>query len=532
MTIERVTVKNYRALRSTDVRLSSGLNVVVGDNETGKSTLLEAINLTLRCQINRRPAAYELHPYLFNAGAVAEFVASHNAGVPVPPPEIRIELYFANKPELAELVGSINSARTNDVPGVSLTIKLDEVHCLEQYNQYVEDGKSVNSLPIEYYCIEWLSFAGNPVSSRSIALRSTLIDPSAISNTYAANKYVLEIVRDYLTKQQAVALALSYRHMKETFLSDARIQSINKDLAEKKGVVSEKTLSVSMDTTTRASWETGVLPHLDDIPLTLVGKGEQNAIKIKLAIEAQEECDLFLMEEPENHLSHPNLNKLLNHLSAKCEGKQLIVTTHSSFVLNKLGVDGVMMFNGETGITLSDLADGTKSYFMRVPGHDTLRMILASRAILVEGPSDDLIVQKAFLQTHGCLPIEAGVEVISVSLSFKRFLDVALKLGLTVSVIRDNDGDPLGKRALFAEYIDAEHIQICIDDDGEHATLEPQLLKANGLQKLNRMLGKSFDTDDAMLGYMTDNKTDCALKLFEHDEELDTPQYIQNAIAQ
>jgi hypothetical protein len=25
------------------------------------------------------------------------------------------------------------------------------------------------------------------------------------------------------------------------------------------------------------------MPHLDDIPLTLVGKGEQNAVKVKLA---------------------------------------------------------------------------------------------------------------------------------------------------------------------------------------------------------------------------------------------------------
>ena len=27
------------------------------------------------------------------------------------------------------------------------------------------------------------------------------------------------------------------------------------------------------------------MPHLDDVPLVLVGKGEQNSIKIKLAME-------------------------------------------------------------------------------------------------------------------------------------------------------------------------------------------------------------------------------------------------------
>ncbi len=532
MTIQRVIVKNYRALRSADVKLSDGLNVIVGDNETGKSTLLEAINLALRCQINRRPLAYELHPYLFNAQAVTEFVARLHAGVPTPPPEILIELYFALKPELAELVGSNNSLRINDVPGVSLRIKLDEAHCLEQYNEYVADGGSVNSLPVEYFHHEWLSFAGNQISSRSIALKSTLIDPSAISNTFAANKYVLEIIRDYLTKHQAVELALSYRRMKEAFLADDRIKAINEDLAKQKGVVSDKSLSVSMDTTTRASWETGVLPHLDDIPLTLVGKGEQNAIKIKLAVEADEECDLFLMEEPENHLSHTNLNKLLAQLSSRCEGKQLVVTTHSSFVLNKLGIESVMMFNGIDAMTLDDLPKETKSYFRRVPGHDTLRMILATRTILVEGPSDDLIVQKAFRQIHGCLPIELGVEVIAVSLSFKRFLDIASRLRLVVSAIRDNDGDSEGKIALFDAYAGADNIQICIDGDNNYPTLEPQLLKFNGREKLNNMLGTHFETDDDLLIYMRDNKTDCALSLFDHPDDLTIPNYIQNAVDQ
>ncbi len=45
-------------------------------------------------------------------------------------------------------------------------------------------------------------------------------------------------------------------------------------------------------------------------------------------------------------------------------------------------------------------------------------MILASQTLLVEGPSDELVVQKAFLPTHGRLPLEAGVEVISVNLPF------------------------------------------------------------------------------------------------------------------
>lgn len=530
MTIERVIIRNYRTLRSADVEFAPGLNIVVGDNESGKSTLLEAINLALRCQLNRRSAAYELHPYLFNADVVSEFVKSHNDGNPKPPPEILIEVFLANRLEFAELKGSINSEMA-DAPGISMSIELDEEHCAEQYAAYIADGKAVNSIPIEYYRLVWRGFNGETLTSRSIPLKSALIDPSAISNTYAANKYVLEIVRDYLTKTQAVDLALSYRHMRDEFLNDERIRAINADLAGKKGEVSDKILSMAMDTTTRASWETGILPHLDDIPLTLVGKGEQNSIKIKLAIASEDQCSLFLMEEPENHLSHSNLNKLISHLASKCVDRQLIITTHSSFVLNKLGVESVLMFNGERGVTLDDLPPSTKTYFKRLPGHDTLRMILATRTILVEGPSDELIVQKAFQQAHGHMPLEAGVEVISVSLAFKRFLDIARKLNLTVAVVRDNDGNAAAKKALFADYSGDVGIKICIDDDDALRSLEPQLIAVNGREKLNRMLGSACATDNELLSYMTSNKADCALALFESTEALTIPGYIQDAVA-
>jgi len=45
-------------------------------------------------------------------------------------------------------------------------------------------------------------------------------------------------------------------------------------------------------------------------------------------------------------------------------------------------------------------------------------MILCRKAILVEGPSDELIVQKAYSKQKDRLPIEDEVDVISVGTSF------------------------------------------------------------------------------------------------------------------
>jgi len=285
MTIERVIIQNYRVLRSVDISLNSDLNIIVGNNESGKSTLLEAINLALRCQLNRRPAAYELHPFLFNTNEVAEFIASYKEGKPKPPPEILIEIYLADSADYAEMKGTNNSQGVAQ-PGISFQICFDE-DLKEEYESYFSDSDKINTLPVEFYQIIWQDFSGQLMNPRKLQVRSALIDPSAISNSYAANKFVLEAVRDTLTKEQNVNLALSYRGMRDQFLSDEGIIEINDELAKKKDIISDKVLSVALDTTTRASWETGVLPHLDNIPLTLVGKGEQNSVKIKLAVESE-----------------------------------------------------------------------------------------------------------------------------------------------------------------------------------------------------------------------------------------------------
>ena len=92
MHITKVVIKNYRCLRDCTVVLNNTLNIIVGDNECGKSTLLEAMHLTLSGQLNGRPLVTELHQHLFNQTAVREYVDGLQSGGAAQPPAILIEL--------------------------------------------------------------------------------------------------------------------------------------------------------------------------------------------------------------------------------------------------------------------------------------------------------------------------------------------------------------------------------------------------------------------------------------------------------
>lgn len=528
MHITKVVIKNYRCLKDTTVDLNAHLNILVGNNECGKSTFLEAVNLALSGLLNGRSIHTELHTHLFNSEIAREYIQSLKTA-PKPPPSVLIELYLDDVKSLAALKGQNNSLKSN-VPGLKLIIEFNEDYKAE-YAAYVADPSQVKSIPVEYYAVRWRNFADNDVTARSIPIKPSFVDASTIRNNNAASRYILDTVKEGLSKTQQVDLALSYRMMKDRFLTEKKVSDINAFLATKKGDVSDKTLSISLDTSSRASWEAGIVPHLDDIPMPLVGKGEQNSVKIKLAMEESAECHLFLIEEPENHLSFSNLNVLIKHISDKRADRQLLITTHSSFVLNKLGLESVLLFaNGKT-MSLKSLNTETKEYFLKLPGYDTLRLILAERAILVEGPSDELIVQKAFLLKYTKTPLEMGVDVISVSsLAFKRFLDIALLLDAAVDVVTDNDGDINKLKKKYEDYDGVGSIAVWYDDDVSHRTLEPQLVKANGRDLVNKILGKTYTTDDDLLKYMHDNKTECALKFFETTTAWTVPKYISDVV--
>ena len=45
--IRKIAIRNYRLFEDFDLDFAPSMNIVVGDNDTGKSTLIEAINLAL-----------------------------------------------------------------------------------------------------------------------------------------------------------------------------------------------------------------------------------------------------------------------------------------------------------------------------------------------------------------------------------------------------------------------------------------------------------------------------------------------------
>lgn len=439
----------------------------------------------------------------------------------------------------APFQGNLNT-ENDDLCGFRFVVRLDARN-LDLYQEWVAAGV-YDTLPVELYNTYLLPFSRDEeLTHRHIPLKSAVIDSTSIRTN--GDPYLSKILKDILSSKETIDVARAFRTSVASFAEDGAIVALNgriKDAAH----ITDRELSLSVEPPNRSAWESSILTYIDDVPFYNNGKGEQSVLKTKIALSHRKTKtrNLLLIEEPENHLSHATLNGLLTGIKEARDGRQVVITTHSNFVANKLGLASIV-FLGPGGHTrLGALDKETQDFFEKAAGYDTLRMLLCKKAILVEGSSDELVVQKAYMvENGGRLPIEDGIDVISVGVAFERFLKLARNVGATVRVVTDNDGDPEFITEKYKDYV-SESVKICFDheiDTGQliigtkpynYNTLEPKLIKANGLDLLNKVFGTNFKELEELQRHMYRNKADCALGILKTSENLTYPQYILDAI--
>lgn len=407
MHISKVIIKNFKSFRQAFcLDLDNGLNILVGNNEAGKSTILEAIHLALSGLSNGKYLKNELSEYLFNYQAVQDYLSSLRTKTPLLPPEISIEVFIAGD-SLPFFEGDGNSTKKSEC-GVCLKIALSEKYN-EEYNEYVFNGE-ISALPIEFYEISWTTCARDHITPRKIPIKSALIDSSSNRYRNGSDVYVSHIIKNHLSEPERNGLAHAHRRLQAAFGSDNSVVKVNDIISSitKRGA-NAKEVKLTIDLSAKDAWESSFVTSVEDIPFHHIGKGEQAIIKTKLALEHKKakEASIILLEEPENHLSHSKLNQLIHDIHEKCKEKQILISTHSSFVANKLGLDNLIIIDNRISTRLRELPDNTQEFFEKIPGYDTLRLILCKVAILVEGDCDELLVQRAYMdKNNGRLPIQ------------------------------------------------------------------------------------------------------------------------------
>tara|TARA_B100001105_G_scaffold131324_1_gene105155 strand:- start:2175 stop:3740 length:1566 start_codon:yes stop_codon:yes gene_type:complete len=515
-TIKRLLIKNFKRFKALELEFDPELNILVGGNEAGKSSVLQAIDLVLSAS-RSKVESIGLEA-LFNAECIAEFLAGGRKVADLP--ELLIEVYFDGLPGRHDLDGRNNSKRADHL-GIKLVCRPADEFTREIQSILAERHEN---FPFEYYGIHFQTFTDEPFFPHKKPLRHLLIDSSQINNEYATREYTRAMYAAHATVAQRNQHGFEYRKAKANFRDDA-FKAMNDALKDYK---------FDVRTSPKASVETDIILTEDDIPVDSKGKGRQCFIKTEFALRNQEHAlDVLLLEEPENHLSHVHMRKLIERIRASVK-KQLFVATHSSFIATRLNLKKVMILsedNPSQPASLKNLSQGTAEFFMKAPDNNVLELALCKRAILVEGDAEFILMEALYKLSAPGYNHDDGVHVISVDgTSFKRYLELAKLLGIRVAAIRDNDGDYAANCvANYADHISVS-IQVFADADNARHTFEVCMYRDNqaACDELFAPGRKTLSVED----YMLKNKTDAAFQLLEKKGALlAVPRYIQQAVA-
>lgn len=535
MKIKTVKITNFKLFKNLKADIKD-FTVLVGDNGTGKSTLLEAIHLALTGIYRGKYINGNISQDLFNIDCIEEYTTELKNGNNPKLPEIIIEIFLEDCPIM---MGDDNSTNSSEC-GFTFKILFDENNN-DAYSELIRE-KNLDSLPFEFYKCEWNTFARKSyTNTKSIEFKSAFLDTKIEKNS---ESFSTKLIKNYVSEDSIIKLNQKIRKSTDDFKNDEIFNDINNTFINNPDL-KLKNVSIGVSNNNQSSWENLITLKEKEIPYENIGTGNQCILNTILSLENDsfKSKGIILIEEPENHLSGMTLNILLKNIKDHCKDHQVIISTHSSFVLNKLGLNNLALLGNGQISGFSDLSQDTINYFEKISGYDTLRFILCKQSILVEGDSDELVLQRAYKDKHNKLPVDDGIEIITVGLAYKRFLELARNLNLKTIVVTDNDGNLEKIKALSNEF-PSENIQIF---SGEHVfnhdelafnknkvpnvnTLEPEILRVNDINVLNEIFGKQFDSKESLCHYMISNKTETAWKIFNSSKSIKYPKYIEKAI--
>lgn len=534
--ISKVRIRNFKGLQNYEATFSPQYNVIVGANGAGKSTLLEAIGLAIGGRINGQWPSDALSPYWFHTQTTKEFFDAYSAGRRPEVPKIVIEVILDNSsknPDLARLQGKMNSKNANET-GLAFEVSLNDDYTKEFWDYmaaWEENGVSAKLFPTEYFETYWHSF-GSPdrLTRKPRGLNFALIGPQSNSLNRGVDRYTRQLLADHIPDEVAANLSVTLRSA-FTSSTQTALESVNEKI-KNDPAKPLKQLGIQIDPAVSGQWQSGITPAINSLPFSHAGFGEQAIAKVEVSLlKSATKADLILIEEPENHLSHTKLRQLLDRIKALGADQQIIVTTHSSFVLNRLGLDGLMLMERGVGARLSDLQSSDIKFFQKLPNFDTLRLILADHVVLVEGISDLLIVEEAFERNYGMGSSALGVDIISVEgVKHERWFRLAALLDKRVIGIRDNDGRDDGHwEKKYSASLGESFLVVGKKECGK--TLESQLEYVNreNMPALKESLGIPEGQD--FVEWSTAQKSDAALKLVDlPDKDWKIPDYINEAV--
>ena len=448
MIVSELKLYDFRRFHSVNgtpglaITFHKGLNALIGENDSGKTAVIDALKLVLLTQSNDfvRPSEEDF------------YVDSKNKYVD----EFRIECVLSefSPNEAKNFIEFLEFSR--DSKGLHYSMHLFYRAWKEKNRIFTDlrvnnpdDGTTLDSRARELLKAVYLRPLRDAEremhSGRNSRLSQILLSHKAFQNR--ENHTLIQILKNanqdietYFTQQEGQEI----------------LQIIRENLAE----FHDKTLMGDASLTASDVQLKSILESLSlNAPETHPGLGELNLVFIAAELLLLKQDDigglkLALIEELEAHL-HPQAQlRLISYLQKEYDksGAQIIVSTHSAILASKINLKNIVLLKGGCGYDLSEgntgLEKGDYLFLQRFLDTTKSNLFFAKGVIMVEGDAENLIIP-VIADIIG-YPLEKhGVSIVNVgSTAFLRYSRIFIRgdqehtMDVPVSVITDCDVRP------------------------------------------------------------------------------------------
>lgn len=495
MYLERLTIKNYRCIKELSLNFNKGLNVLIGENNAGKTAIVDALRICLGYGNQKRDLYVSINDFHIDKTVISEELA-----------DVEFHLYFKIEAEQ-------EAAWFNDMLNVN------------------EDGSHDLQLHFKYYIDEVAGFKRVRYKVWGGANEGQLVSADVLALLYHVHLDALRDTEQYLRPIRGNRLGQLYSNM-QTDPDKTVDKEKKKDIAGKiktaidsdpdwvshvqngKSKINEHLKETSF-TNKHQPVDVDFLPYdfnklVDNLKMQIPiysdallagdpskqkhfelyqnGLGYNNLIytatilgdlKQRKQLDAETYIAL-LIEEPEAHL-HPQLQNLffnyLNKLEAEL-GFQVFITSHSPTITAKANLNSIVVLQNHEhkvsslSIKESGLTENNRKYLHKFLDVTKSQLFFAEGTILVEGISETLLMP-VFSKIMGDeFNIEkAGVELVNLNgVAFEHFAnlynndDELKRLKTRCSIISDDDRnqvtDEVASRALIAKGLEKNNLKV------------------------------------------------------------------------
>lgn len=430
MKFKSVRIINFRNFEDISIDLTNK-NVIFGMNDVGKTNFLYAIRYIFDKEIRRR-----------NFGDT--------------------DYYKKNVETPIEIIVGIDISDTGDMDNQKLRAKLKGAILSNQKTVYIKllaeyDEKEMVGIPSLYW-------GGNLEDLEVMPARSTFFEIDYVFNVVYIDAYVDLYA---LFKKNVNKLLINDNEQDRAILDDIgnTCDNLNSHISKLSGVKSfeeknspeykkfrhdDVSISVKSEIAVKGLYS-NIVPYIkqdaDDFLYPTSGEGRKKLLVYSIfGLLSQEEeerkINIFLIEEPENHL-HRSMQIALSHvLFDENKYRYLFMTTHSPQVLTEMDqVNLVRIYNEDKVVSKSILykvPDEFKNQ-RKMLNRGLVEAIFADKVLLVEGPSENILFDKVLSKINPLYEAD-GIYILPVGgFGFEPYYEILDALQIKKIVKTDND---------------------------------------------------------------------------------------------